>query len=89
MKTIEFTRVNNDFYGNPRVVVHFVDLLTDKEYDTLSIEDGYNLAHKRALKLGGAKYRGKDFGGGFVFQSYNDSDLIKKINELVEKEGDK
>ena len=82
METIELYKVKNDFYGNPRVVIHFADLLSDAENDTLNIDQRYNLAHNRAIYLGGKKYRGSDFGGGFVFQSYNDSELIKKINEL-------
>ena len=60
-------RANNDMYGNPRVVVHFVDLLTDKENNELSIKAGYNLAHKRALKLGGAHIvTGKQIGRAHV-----------------------
>ena len=79
MKTIEFTRVNNDVYGNPRYVTHFFSLLKEDE-QTLS---NYNLAVKRANKLGGKKYRGSDFGGGIVFQSYSLSDLINRINEIL------
>ena len=80
MKTIDFTRVNNDFYGNPRYVTHFFSLLKEDE-KTLS---NYNLAVKRANKLGGKKYRGSDFGGGVVFQSYNLDDLRKYITDLLE-----
>ena len=80
MKTIEFTRVNNDIYGNPRYVTHFFSLLKEDE-QTLS---NYNLAVKRANKLGGKKYRGNDFGGGIVFQSYNLDCLRKRIIEMLE-----
>lgn len=31
MKTIDFTRINNDLNGNPRVVCHFFNLLTEDE----------------------------------------------------------
>lgn len=79
MRTIEFTQVNNDVYGNPRYVTHFFSLLNEDE-QTLS---NYNLAVKRANKLGGKKYRGSDFGGGIVFQSYNLDDLRKKIIEIL------
>ena len=79
MKTIEFTRVNNDVYGNPRYVTHFLSLLNEEE-QTLS---NYNLAVKRANKLGGKKYRGNDFGGGIVFQSYNLDGLRKRIIEIL------
>ena len=79
MKTIEFTRVNNDVYGNPRYVTHFFSFLKEDE-QTLS---NYNLAVKRANKLGGKKYRGSDFGGGIVFQSYNLDELRKRIIEIL------
>ena len=66
---IEFFRIDNDFCGNPRYVVHFLQI----NYD-------YERAHKIALKCGGAKYRGKWFGGGFVFQSYSLNELSEKLN---------
>ena len=80
MKAIEFTQVNNDFYGNPRYVTHFFSLLKEDE-QTLS---NYSLAVKRANKIGGKKYRGSDFGGGIVFQSYNLDDLRKNIIDMLE-----
>ena len=80
MKAIEFTRVNNDFCGNPRYVTHFYSFLKEDE-QTLS---NYNLAVKRANKLGGKKYRGNDFGGGIVFQSYNLDGLRKRIINMLE-----
>ena len=79
MKTNEFTRVNNDFCGNPRYVTHFFSFLKEDE-QTLS---NYNLALKRANKLGGKKYRGSDFGGGIVFQSYDLNGLRKRITEIL------
>ena len=80
MKTIEFTRVNNDFCGNPRYVAHFYSFLNEDE-QTLS---NYSLAVKRANKLGGKKYRGSDFGGGIVFQCYNLDGLRKNIIDMLE-----
>ena len=80
MNTIEFTRVNNDFCGNPRFVTHFFSFLKEDEH-TLS---NYNLALKRANKLGGKKYRGSDFGGGIVFQSYDLNGLRKRICLMLE-----
>ena len=79
MKTIEFTRVNNDVYGNPRYVCHFFEFLKDEEKSV----SNYKLAVKRANKLGGKKYRGSDFGGGIVFQSYDPSYLRKRIIEML------
>lgn len=80
MKTIEFTQVNNDSFGNPRYVTHFFSFLKEDE-QTLS---NYNLAVKRANKLGGKKYRGNDFGGGIVFQSYNIDRTSRLIIEMLE-----
>ena len=65
-----FTRVNSDMYGNPRYVVHF-----------LHFANKYDEAKEIANSLGGAKYRGKNYGGGFVFQSYSLPDLCASINE--------
>ena len=86
----DFTRVNNDINGKPRYVIHFLDLLTNKEQDEIKsnarpfefINDMYNEAVFKARKIGGKKYRGKDFGGGIVFQSYNLQSLVNNINEL-------
>jgi len=85
---IEFTRVNNDSNGNPRYVFHFLSLLSEEESqetDDTSIEDKFRLAHQRALKIGASKYRGKDFGGGFVVQSYNLHHTAKSIVESRNK----
>ena len=90
MVTIEnFTRVNNDVNGNPRYVIHFLDCINDKESKEVeknakpfqAISDKYTFAVNKMRKLGGQKYRGKDFGGGVVFQSYNLHELANKINE--------
>jgi hypothetical protein len=56
----DFYRVNNDVYGNPRYVIHF-----------LAFANEYDDARKIANRLGFRIYRGRDFGGGFVCQSYN------------------
>jgi hypothetical protein len=71
-------RINNDINGNPRYVVHFYDLLRDNEGEGLDVFQKYEIAVKKARKVGGAKYRGKDFGGGIVFQSYNITETINK-----------
>lgn len=68
----EYHRVNSDIYGNPRYVVHYLAFLGEDERD-------YDLAHSRAKSLGGKKYRGKDFAGGFVFQSYNIEETLRQI----------
>ena len=82
---IEFFRVNSDVYGNPRYVVHFLDLLTEAEKAEPFLSSGYTkfqTALNRSHKIGGAKYRGRDFGGGIVFQSYNIDDTAEAIDRV-------
>ena len=71
MKTTElnyqWTRVNNDVKGNPRYVVHFLNILNNDEMGPGS----YEKAIKRANKIGGRKFHNKQYGGGLLFQSYN------------------
>jgi len=72
-------RINNDVNGNPRYVVHFIDLLNEGERQGLDVLQSFDLAVKKARKVGGKIYRGKDFGGGIVFQSYNILETLKKV----------
>ncbi len=67
-----FTRIKNDINGNPRYVIHFLDLNND-----------YENALKTAKKLGGRKFHNKQYGGGIVFQSYNNHDLANQLNQLI------
>jgi hypothetical protein len=68
---IAYYRIDNDFNGNPRYVVHFYEL-------------GVELADYG--RIGGlTKYRARWFGGGYVIQSYNlESDLRYYINLVKE-----
>ena len=75
-----FYRVKNDVNGNPRYVTHYLAFLRD---DELGLGD-YDIAKQRANKLGFKVYRGKDFGGGFVCQSYNLENDIERIIESRE-----
>jgi len=77
---MEFTKIKKDINGNPRYVTHFSNIPIDS--DGLSISEKYNLAVKKANKIGGSKYQSKSFLGGIVFQSFNISNLEKEINEL-------
>ena len=84
---MEIQKIASDVNGNPRYVVHFLALLNDEEKygednGIHHITNLYDLAAKKAKKIGGKKYRGKDFGGGIVFQSFNLNDLEKEINEV-------
>ena len=69
----DFYRVNNVVNGNPRYVIHF--LAFDSDYDT---------AKRLANSMGFYVYRGKNFGGGFVGQSYNLENTAEKIIDLRE-----
>jgi hypothetical protein len=86
-KIIEFTRVNNDINGNPRYVCHFFKFLTDEERNSYGIDNYkqlYQLAVKRANKIGGKKFHNKQYGGGIVFQMYSGEaeKMTQLINEL-------
>jgi len=72
MTTIEhLTKTNNDANGNPRYIVHF-----------LQIDNDYDKAVKKANTIGGRKHHTKAYGGGIIFQSYNVQNLVNRINEL-------
>jgi len=79
---MEFNRINNDLNGNPRYVFHFLAFLGT---ETGTIEERFNIALKKARSIGGKAYKGKDFGGGIVLQSYNIEETIKRINRLAEE----
>ena len=92
--TIDFTRINNDVNGNPRYVCHFYALINEQDrvkaladqkagLNSSFIDAMYQLACKRANKLGGKKFHNKQFGGGIVFQSYNIADTERHIHELM------
>lgn len=85
-----YTAARASSNGNIRIIVHFLDFLTDTERrSNLSVLDKYNLAWKRAKNIKTRtfkEYKGKDFGGGFVCQyDYKDcfdiaSDIVKAKN---------
>ena len=72
---IKTFRIDNDTNGNPRYVVHFIDLgIKLKDYDKINKLYGFK------------KYTAKWFGGGIVFQSYNIEDTLNfaldKVKEI-------
>jgi hypothetical protein len=70
-----FTRINNDTNGNPRYVVHF-----------LQLAETYERALYLGRKLGGRKFHNKQYGGGIAFQSYNTEYLAQRIAQIKEAE---
>ena len=84
--TIEqFHRIKNDVNGNPRYVLHFLNLNTDAELSSepwISTSEKYALALARSRKAGGKKFSNKQYGGGIVFQSYSLGELCAHLNAL-------
>jgi len=70
-----FTRVNNDINGNPRYVIHY-----------LQLADNYERALYLSRQLGGRKFHNKQYGGGIAFQSYNTEILAERIAQIKEAE---
>jgi len=70
-----FTRISNNTNGNPRYVIHYLQLSGD-----------YARAMFLAKKLGGRKFHNKQYGGGIVFESYNTDDLKERIYKLKQEE---
>ena len=70
-----FTRINNDTNGNPRFVVHY-----------LQVAETYERALYLARKIGGRKFHNKKYGGGIAFQSYNIDWLENKIRQIRSEE---
>lgn len=82
---IDFTPINNNYYGNPRYIVHFREFLTTEEWKTFGISTQrslYELAVERSRKIKGKKYRGQIYGGGIVLVSYNLRDTAEKIKSI-------
>jgi len=77
-------RVNNDINGNPRYVVHFLNILNNEENSFLPFNKKYEYSLKKAKIIGGKKYDNKQYGGGIVFQSYNSDDLKRKIVKVMQ-----
>lgn len=70
-----FTKINNDVNGNPRYVVHF-----------LQVAETYERALFLARKIGGRKFHNKQYGGGIAFQSYNLEQLEQRIRQIKQSE---
>lgn len=88
---ISFTTINCTAVGCPRLVCHYLNLLTVKEKEDaeLSINNGYLIAIDRAKEVKGAtsrKYHNKKYGGGIAFATWDDKNqLEKKILKVVKQ----
>ena len=61
-----------DVNGNPRYFIHFMELGLDDYVST-----------KETRKAGLKKYKGRLFGGGYIFSSYNPSESVKRIMQIL------
>ena len=88
----DWTRINNDTNGNPRYVLHFLNLCTRAELDAdpwIPTGNKYAIAVKRANSIGGKKYHTKSYGGGIVFQSYSLEDTENLILRVLQEDQSK
>ena len=73
-----------DTYGNPRFIVHFLafpNLNPDPQnrangIDQIMVTQDKHIDNVRRA-IGGKRYRGKNFGGGIVFTSYNVEETLR------------
>lgn len=79
---LNFLKVNNDINGNPRYVIHFMDIPMNEQEKKVGIIKRYDLAIDKVKKIGGKKYDVKSYGGGIVFQSFNIRETAKMISKL-------
>ena len=73
-ESLTVTRVADDSYGNPRYVIHY-----------LEIADTYSEALRISRKIGGKMYTAKWYGGGIVFQSYVLKDDLEYLMKCAGK----
>lgn len=74
---IEWDRIRDNVYGNPRYVCHYLHLALKGET--------YEQAVKRANTIGGRKHHCKSYGGGIVFVSYNLEETETKIRRVMQE----
>ena len=75
---VDVYRAPNDHNANPRYVVHFGAVPFRERY-LLETFMEYLYAHKRHAKAAffGRDYKGRQFGGGIVFQSYSVAEDVR------------
>lgn len=93
---IELLRVGYDSNGTSRYVVHFLNFITDRDREEARLLSNtcrpfhfpthyqYEIAVRKARKIGGKRYTAKHYGGGIVFASNSKDALIQSINELMD-----
>ena len=73
-KNVTVHQVNNDSFGNPRYVIHY-----------LEIADTYSEALAIIRKIGGKMYTSKWYGGGLVFSTYTLENTLEELLKLAGK----
>lgn len=84
-ESLRFDRTKH-YNGGPRYVVHFLNLLTRAEVDSRLPEvvgTKHRIACNRAHRIGGRQYRGKEYGGGIVFDSYSIDETAAHISRVT------
>ena len=87
-KGIRYWRVDSDIYGNPRYIVHYISISSERDGEGATdararVDARFSAAMNR---VGGKRYRGKWFGGGIVFQSYDgDRGVGEWLDTLAEE----
>ena len=80
---VEYCRLPNDINGNPR---YYIGLTTIMQYipDLPKTDDYIRYINKRKSYL--SVYRGRQYGYGYVLQSYSvEHDLTKEIQNILSK----
>ena len=80
---IKVDRINSDSNGNPRYVVHFLNLTKSNIVnDSMSVSERYQAVINECKKLHlGKKYHNKQYGGGIAICTYNiEKDLTEYFN---------
>lgn len=72
LSSTDFKKVKPDANGNPRYVISYIALGLDAYEST-----------RKTRAAGLRKYRGRDFGGGFVFSSYNPQHDLNEIMKTI------
>ena len=85
---MEFTKIRNDIYGNPRYVVHYLECMPKIYRAKQTLEElpkEYQKTVRLMRKLGGRKYHSKKYGGGITFSTYDTKELEKHIRLLKQE----
>lgn len=69
---VTITSANNDVNGNPRYIVHY-----------LSLDMSDYISTKETRSAGLSMYRGKSYGGGYVFSTYDN--LERAVQKIYNK----